>query len=64
VVARARAAAGDVIAFTHGHFGRILAAAWIDQPPAFGAHITLDTGTLNILGWEHESPVILTWNQR
>jgi probable phosphoglycerate mutase len=62
VIARVRAISGDTLVFTHGHLGRFLAAGWIGQPPIFGASLALDTGTLNILGWERENPAILTWN--
>jgi broad specificity phosphatase PhoE len=62
VVARARAEAGDTLVFTHGHFGRFLAASWLGQPPAFGGSLSLDTATLNLLGWLGATPAILTWN--
>jgi len=54
--------AGDVALVGHGHALRVLAARWIDLPPAAGARLRLDTGTLSRLGAEHERPVLDTWN--
>jgi probable phosphoglycerate mutase len=62
LITRARAVPGDTLVFTHGHMGRTLAARWLAQPPEFAASLSLDTGTLNILGWLHEVPSIFTWN--
>jgi probable phosphoglycerate mutase len=50
VIARARAAAGDVALFAHGHVLRVLAARWIGLPATSGQHFLLDTGTLCVLG--------------
>jgi probable phosphoglycerate mutase len=62
VIARVHAATGDVIVFTHGHMGRILAARWLGQPAGFGAALMLDTATVNILDWHHNIPALQTWN--
>ncbi|GII05039.1 histidine phosphatase family protein [Planobispora takensis] len=62
VIARARAAEGDVALVAHGHFLRILAARWLGQPPEEGRFFRLDTGTYSRLGFEHGQQVILTWN--
>lgn len=53
---------GDVAIFAHGHVLRVLAALWIEMPPAGGARLTLATGKLSALGWEHETRAILAWN--
>jgi broad specificity phosphatase PhoE len=63
VIARARAQAGDVLLFAHGHVLRILAARWIDQPPTEGRRFALSTATVSVLGWEREQPVIERWNE-
>lgn len=55
-------AGGDVLLFAHGHLLRVLAARWLEQPPAFGARLRLATGTLSTLGHERETRVILTWS--
>jgi probable phosphoglycerate mutase len=62
VIARVRAAAGDVLVFAHGHFLRVLAARWIDDEPGFGRHLMLSPATICILGWEHGVPAIEAWN--
>jgi probable phosphoglycerate mutase len=63
VVARVRAADGDVLVFAHGHLLRVLAARWLGLPPASGGLFALGTATLSILGWERETPVIEAWNE-
>jgi broad specificity phosphatase PhoE len=64
VLARASAflADGDVALVGHGHVLRVLTARWLELPPAGGRLFSLDTGTLSTLGFEHEDPVIRTWN--
>jgi probable phosphoglycerate mutase len=62
VIARARAANGDTLCFAHGHVLRVLTARWIGLPPTSGARFGLATGTLSILGWERETPVVNRWN--
>ncbi|HEY6533326.1 MAG TPA: histidine phosphatase family protein [Acidimicrobiales bacterium] len=64
VIARARAAAGDVAVFAHGHILRVLTARWCDLAPIEGRRFVLETATLSQLGWEHEYPGILRWNAR
>ena len=61
VIARARAAGGDVLVSGHGHCLRILAARWIDLEPEAGRLFHLASGTLSELSWEREQPVIKTW---
>ena len=62
VLARARAAGGDVLVFGHAHALRVLTARWLGLPPAEGRLFRLDTGSLSVLGHERETPVIRTWN--
>ena len=63
VLAQAHAAEGDVLVFSHGHFLRVLAARWIRLEAPFGRLFSLSTGTLSILGWDRENPVVETWNE-
>lgn len=55
-------ATGEVAIFGHGHMLRVLTARWLDLEPAAGARFVLDTGTLSVLGSEHEWHAIRTWN--
>lgn len=65
--ARLRALEGDVALFTHGHFGRVLAARWVGLAVIEARRFLFDTACLGVLGYEHErmdSPVIALWNER
>ena len=65
VLARFRVLDGNVALFSHGHFGRVLAARWIGLPVIKGQHFLLSTASLSILGYElshPEEPVIAMWN--
>jgi len=62
VVERAQNAGARVLVFGHGHASRVLAARWLDQPVAEGRFFRLDTATVSVLGYEHESPVVARWN--
>jgi probable phosphoglycerate mutase len=65
LIDRVREAAGNVALFSHGHFGRVLAARWIGLPVIDAQRFTLDTASVSILSFEHErltSPVIALWN--
>ncbi|WP_046468836.1 histidine phosphatase family protein [Allosalinactinospora lopnorensis] len=54
--------AGDVAVVAHGHVLRVLAARWLGLEPAAGRLFRLDTGTMSLLGTEHDRPVISAWN--
>ncbi len=65
LMARLRLLEGNIALFTHGHFGRALAARWIGLPVSEGARFQLDPASLSILGFEHdlaEEPAIMLWN--
>jgi broad specificity phosphatase PhoE len=62
VIARVRAADGNVALFAHGHVLRVLAARWLDLPPTEGRLFALATATVSVLGWERETPVVERWN--
>jgi broad specificity phosphatase PhoE len=62
VVARVRAVDGPVLAFTHGHFARVLGARWLGLAVTDGAHLTLSTASVSVLGWERDTPAVLHWN--
>jgi len=63
VIARVRAIDGDVLAFSHGHLLRVLAARWLGHEPEAGDMLALSTGSISVLGWEREEPVIERWNE-
>ncbi len=53
---------GDVALVAHGHLLRVLTARWLGLKPEAGRFFRLDTGTLSLLGFEHEENVISAWN--
>jgi len=67
VIARVRSLDGIVALFSHGHFGRVLAARWATLPVRAGERLQLDTASVGIFGYEHANPaapVISLWNAR
>ena len=65
VVTRLRAARGDVLLFSSGHFLRVLAARWLGLEPGSGRYFLLSTASLGMLAYEHNhlsEPVIRLWN--
>ena len=62
VIAEVREAGGSVALVAHGHILRALAARWIDAPIDLGGRLHLGTGTVSVLAYEREVPVISRWN--
>lgn len=62
VIARAKSVNEDVVLFAHSHVLRVLIARWLELSPMEGRHFVLQTGTLNILSYEHESTVLISLN--
>jgi probable phosphoglycerate mutase len=62
VIERAKAINEDVVLFAHSHVLRVLIARWLELSPVEGRHFVLQTGTLNILSYEHESTVLISLN--
>jgi broad specificity phosphatase PhoE len=64
VIARARAAPGDVLLFSSAHVLRVLAARWLGLEPGAGKYFLLATASLSVLGYEHNrsQPVIRLWD--
>lgn len=62
VIVRALAAPGDVLAFAHGHFLRILGARWIEQPGIMAQRFTVEPASTCHLGWKDHRRVIHRWN--
>jgi len=53
---------GDIALVAHGHMLRVLGARWLELEPAAGRFFKLDTGTVSVLGFEHDEPVLSMWN--
>jgi probable phosphoglycerate mutase len=56
---------GNVALFSHGEFAGVLATRWIGLPVSDGAHFSLDTASMSILGENPSHPeirVIRLWN--
>ena len=64
VIARARAAGGNVLLFSSGHILRMIGARWLGLPPAGGAYFLLGTASVSVLSYEHDmtEPVHRSWN--
>jgi probable phosphoglycerate mutase len=65
VVGRVRSSNGNVLIFSSSHFLRVLTARWLGLDPAGGRFFVLNTGTVSILGYEHNKaePVVRLWNE-
>jgi broad specificity phosphatase PhoE len=67
IIARLRALDGNIVIFSHGHFGCVLAARWIGLEIEHASHFLLDTASVSILGYGHQrddEPAIMLWNAR
>jgi probable phosphoglycerate mutase len=62
VLARLKGAAGDAVAFAHGHILRVLAVRYVGLEVADGARLTLSPGAIGVLGHERQTEVIEGWN--
>ncbi len=54
LIARVRGLDGNVALFSHGHFGRVLAARWIGLSVEQAQHLLLSTASLSVLCYEHD----------
>ncbi len=67
LITRLRSMDGNVALFSHGQFGGVLGARWIGLPMAGARHLPLRTGSVSILGYNIDHPVvpvISMWNCR
>ena len=67
MIARLRTLEGDIAIFSHGHFGCVIAVRWIGLEITQASHFLLDTASVSILGYGHQSaaePAIMLWNAR
>lgn len=65
LIERLRALTGNIVLFSHGQFGSILAARWIGLQVVTGQHFPLSTASISILSYDLRSPeipVVDQWN--
>jgi broad specificity phosphatase PhoE len=64
IIARARAAGGNVLLFSSGHLLRVLSARWLGLAPDGGRLLLLGTTSVSELGYEHDAtePAVRLWN--
>jgi broad specificity phosphatase PhoE len=62
VVAELQQAQGDVLVVAHGHLLRVLASRWMGQGPQLGSRLGLGTAAVCRLAFEHDLPVVRSWN--
>lgn len=65
LIARLRAMDGDVALFSHGQFGAVLGARWIELAVVEGRHFSVGPASLSVLSYDldhPEIPVIALWN--
>ena len=65
LIARLRTLEGNIAIFSHGQFGRALAARWIGLGVGQAQHFLLSTASLSVLGYGRnlaEEPAIVLWN--
>ena len=65
LLARLQVLDGSIALFTHGHFGRVLAARWVGLPLSSARNFLFDPASRSILGYEHGDrtmPAIALWN--
>ncbi len=52
----------DCVLVAHAHVLRVLTARWLGLPPIDGRLFALEPATLSSLGFEHDCPVVRSWN--
>jgi broad specificity phosphatase PhoE len=64
-IARVHDLQGDVLAFSSGHIIRMVAARWLQLPPAAGRFFYCRPASVGVLAFEHNSraePIVGLWN--
>jgi probable phosphoglycerate mutase len=66
VIARLRAVEDRTLLFSSAHVLRVLTARWLGLAPTEGRLFKLDTASISVLAYEHDSrdePVVALWNE-
>jgi probable phosphoglycerate mutase len=53
---------GKIALISSAHFMRVFASLWVEDSPAFGKALFLNTASISILGFERIERVIIRWN--
>lgn len=62
LIKKLRQLKGNILLFSSGHISRAIGAAWAGMPVQHGKYLLLSTASISTLGYEHEYPVICSWN--
>lgn len=65
LISKLKALDGDIALFSHGDFGRVLAARWIGLAVEHAQNFLLNTASISVLSYESDhsdQPVIVLWN--
>jgi probable phosphoglycerate mutase len=62
MISKALQHSGDVAFFSSGHILRVIASRFLGLPITFGKHLVLSTGSVSLLGYEHQNSAIFLWN--
>ncbi|MDR5837530.1 histidine phosphatase family protein [Caballeronia sp. LZ034LL] len=54
--------ARHIALFSHAHFSRVFGAQWATGSPSLGAHLTMETAAMSVLGFERDVRAIVKWN--
>jgi probable phosphoglycerate mutase len=53
---------GTIAVFSSAHLLRMMATVWLELPPRDGRLFLLSPASISILGFEHQSKIIICWN--
>ena len=62
LIKKVKAMEGNVCLVSSGHISRAIGALWLGEDVSFGRYLVLSTASISKLGFEHENPAILGWN--
>lgn len=56
--------AQKILVFTSGHIGRAIGMRWIARDIEQARHFAFETCSISILGFEHQTAAIISWNEK